>query len=191
MNYIIIDKSCMSSFRDAIIADTHKHLMLQLFFAINGELIINVAGNEIKSKCVVVNTDIEHSFHGQNKKVFTMLIDAISPLALQIKEKYIKDKEYHILDNAEINKMQINNLLSEPISIKEYEYFVSSLFNALDIKNNSITKYNERILKVLEQLKFCDCSDHSINEIAKNVFISPSRLSHHFKEQTGMPLRHC
>ena len=38
-------------------------------------------------------------------------------------------------------------------------------------------------------LDSCDCSDHSLQSIAKELSLSASRLSHLFKEQTGMPLK--
>lgn len=189
MNYIIIDKSCMSAFTDNINADDHKHWMLQLFFALENDLIINIAGKEIKCICIVVNTDIKHSFSAQNKPIFSMLIDAISPLALGLKETYLHSKNYHIFDNNRIVEMQGDALFKESITIKSYENFVFSLFEAMNIKICSNDGYHERIHKVIEQLKICDCLDHAINEIADNIFISPSRLSHHFKEQTGMPLK--
>ena len=189
MNYIITDKSCISAFSDAIDADNHKHWMLQLFYAIDRDLLINAAGSEIKCKCIVVNTNIVHNFSTQSRLHFTMLIDCLSPIGLDIIEKFLRRNEYYVFDNDKLFNMQPDVLKQRSITIQFYEHFVSSLLDTIGVKMNSALNYNERIVKVIEQLKNCDCTDHSISEIASNVYISPSRLSHHFKEETGMSLK--
>ena len=48
---------------------------------------------------------------------------------------------------------------------------------------------DERITELLSLLKKCDCYDHTIAAFAKQVSLSPSRLSHLFREQVGVPLK--
>lgn len=189
MNYIVMDKSCISAFSDTIGADTHKHWMLQLFYSFKNELLITLAGAEIRCKCVLVNTDVIHKFTTQNEFCFTMLINVASPLALELKKKYLIDKEYHKFDKELFADTQLDYITYEPIDIQRYEHFVSTLFYILGIKIYPLSIYDDRILKVINQLETCDCTDHSIKEIAKSIAISPSRLSHLFKEQTGIPLK--
>lgn len=41
----------------------------------------------------------------------------------------------------------------------------------------------------MQKLDVCDCSDHSIAQFAKELYLSPSRLAHLVQEETGMPLK--
>jgi AraC-like DNA-binding protein len=184
-----MDKSCMSAFTDIIDASSHKHCMLQLFFSFDNNLSINVNGDEINCKCIIVNTNVVHSFNTQNKLHSTMLINAASPLFFEFKDKYLQNKDYYIFDNEKIKKMLLEIVPKHQIDIQWYEYFVTTLFNNIDIKMKQYIVYDSRILEVIKQLEVRDCMDHSINKIAKNIALSPSRLSHLFKEQTGMALK--
>ena len=49
--------------------------------------------------------------------------------------------------------------------------------------------YDDRITELLSLLDECSCDDHAIAQFAYKIALSPSRLSHLFKEQTGMPLK--
>jgi len=184
-----MDKSCISAFSDTIDADDHKHWMLQLFYYFRNDLLITLAGNEIRCKCVLVNTDVIHKFTTQNELCFTMLIDAASSLALELRKKYLIDKEYHIFDKELFVDTKLVYLPYQPIHIQQYEYFASTLFYILDITIYPLSIYDDRILKVIKQLETCDFTEYSIKEIAKSIAISPSRLSHLFKEQSGIPLK--
>ena len=189
MNYIVMDKSCMSAFGDAIDADNHKHWMLQLFYAFDNDLQINVNGNDIRCKCIILNSDVVHSFDAHARPCFTMLIDVASPLALELRNRHLLQKEFHIFDKETFDGMQLDSLPQEPIDIIKYEHFTATLFRAMDITISPVRIYDERIIEVIKQFETCDCTEHSIKEIAKSLALSPSRLSHLFKEQTGIPLK--
>ena len=159
MNFIIMDKSCMSAFSDIINADDHKHWMLQLFYSFDNDLQITVNDNEITCKCIAVNTDVVHSFKTQNRLHFTMLIDVSSPLFLELKNEYLKNKEYYIFDNEILANIRSTLLPKQPINIQWYECFVSTFFQTLGINIRPCTAYDERVLEVIKQLDTCDCSD--------------------------------
>jgi AraC-like DNA-binding protein len=184
-----MDKSCMSAFSDILDADSHSHWMLQLFYAFDNDLLIKVDDKEIKCKCIVVNTDVVHSLNMQNRLHFTMLIDITSPLFYSLKEKYLQSKRYYIFDNEKLINMQADIPPQHSINIQWYENFVSKFFDTIDITINPCIIYDKRILDAIKQLDVCDCTDHSIQRIADSVALSPSRLSHLFKEQTGMALK--
>lgn len=65
---------------------------------------------------------------------------------------------------------------------------MSEFANYLGI-NIGANVLDERIIKVLGKLQTCDCYDHTIENLAKEVCLSPSRLSHLFANQIGVPLK--
>jgi len=186
-----MDKSCVSAFSDTINADNHSHWMLQLFYAFNNDLLIDVNGDEIRFRCVILNSGVVHNFATRNSLCFTMLIDPSSSLSLELKKKYLQDKEYHLFDEEmflDFN-LQFKSLPQMPIDIQLYENFTSELYHVIGITIQPFIIYDERILDVIKHLETCDFSELSIKELAQNLALSPSRLSHLFKEQTGIPLK--
>lgn len=49
--------------------------------------------------------------------------------------------------------------------------------------------YDDRIKDLLHYIENCNCDEHSISSFANMVSLSPSRLSHLFREQVGIPLK--
>lgn len=191
INYIIMSNNHISSFTNSIQSKKHKHWMLQLFIGIEDSLNINIDGNDIEGKCIIVDSNIEHCFSTGEKICFTMLIEPTSSLALSFKSKYIdKIKGYGIIDihnTKHIQKEYVNFVKTH--DKESYLNFIKSVFKYLDITQTNYTVVDKRIHKIMQKLNECDCQDHSIKNISDMVFLSPSRLSHIFKEQTGMPLK--
>ena len=52
-------------------------------------------------------------------------------------------------------------------------------------------EFDQRIAMLLRMIDTCDCDEtlHQVKYIAKEMSISESRLSHLFKEETGIPLK--
>lgn len=93
-----------------------------------------------------------------------------------------------IFDN-DLEDIQCKALMLIDTNDKEkYLDFVGEFANYLGI-NRSTKVLDERIVKLLDILKNCDCYDHTIANLAKEVCLSPSRLSHLFSEQIGVPLK--
>ncbi|GAA0086526.1 helix-turn-helix domain-containing protein [Clostridium sp. CTA-7] len=190
MNYIFMSESYISAFTDIIDAEVHKHYMLQLFMSYEDNLNIEVKGEDISCKCIIVNTNVEHCFSSDNNIHFTMLIDATSDIAQQFKKKYLLGKEYCVLDCSEIRLLQKEfQQLVKDLDIEKYSDFTSSMFNILEIEVNKKIKYDERILKLLKMLDEYDYDVNFLKEFSKMVSLSESRISHLFKEQIGIPLK--
>lgn len=190
MNYIFMGESYISAFTNSINAESHKHYMLQLFMSYKDNLNINIKGKNISCRCIIVNTDVEHSFSSDNIIHFTMLIDATSDIAQEFRSKYLFEEDYYILDCEEVTLFQetlqqvIKNLNRE-----KYIEFTSLLFSILGIKVNERIKYDDRIIEILKAMDNYDYEINSLEEFSKIVSLSESRLSHLFKEQVGIPLK--
>lgn len=98
----------------------------------------------------------------------------------------MQNENYHIFDCEKLNGL---SLPKEPPDIPWYKHFVANMFQVMGIAVHPPVIYDERVLEVMQRLEACDCIEHSIRKIAMGVAISPSRLSHIFKEQTGIPLK--
>lgn len=169
-------------------ADTHRHWMLQLFLGINDCIEITVNGVPVKCYCIVVDKNIPHSFSAGKKVYYSVLIEPASVYAEQLGSK-MNDSGYWICeqDGMEALRRQADGLVQQS-GIRQYLQFAEMLDNYLNI--TPVPKcYDDRITELLHLLNHCSCDNHTISNFANKAALSPSRLSHLFKEQIGIPLK--
>lgn len=191
MNLIIMSDNHISSFSSCIEAEAHRHLAFQLFIRLDGDMEINIDDRLISCKGIIIDKQIKHSFSASNHMHFTMLIEPASTMAIKIKAHCIGElTKYYILDDFCVDEIRKACLLFiEDKSRKRYLKVVDTIYWGLKIKLDTRAKYDDRILDLLHFLNQCDCTEHSVNSFAGKVSLSPSRLAHLFKEQTGTPLK--
>lgn len=167
-------------------ATEHSHCVLQIFLSFDEPLQVSVEGESICGKCIIINKNVQHKFSCNNTTYLSILIEPCSNFAKELIKKI--DGNY-LIYNKEIECIQQKAYAIINTNDKEkYLDFVSEFANYLGI-NRSAHVLDERIVKLLEKLQTCDCYDHTIENLAKEVCLSPSRLSHLFAEQIGVPLK--
>ena len=188
MNKIYWDRDKISIITDQIESVPHKHWAMQLFLSAEKNLEINIEGKKFPCRCIVINRNTLHSFSTGASLHFTMIIEPTSSLAKQL-DKRMQGKKYHIFDNQDIEATRRLLLcLSDNSGMSEYREFMIQLYKFLSLKEQSKI-YDNRIMELLYNIEQCNCNTHSIAFFADKVALSPSRLSHLFKEQVGMPLK--
>lgn len=188
MNKIYWDRDKISIITDQIESVPHKHWTMQLFLSIEKNLEIGVEDNKISCRCIIINYDILHSFSTGNNIYFTMIIEPASSLAIQLEER-MGGMKYYIFNNQDIKYIQ--NLLFcliDSDGLREYREFMIQLYKFLGVKEQAKI-YDDRVKDLLYEIERCNCDTHPIASFADKVALSPSRLSHLFKEQVGMPLK--
>lgn len=189
MNKIYWEKDSISAFTDSTCTEIHKHWMLQLFMCLNSEVQVNINEYIIQAHCIVIDSNIKHSIYVNNNVYYTMLIEPATDIAFNIRNQYIdKFKGYGIIDISDLEMMHFSSILSETAT-DEYQKFMRSFVSKIVIANNSKQILDERVEKVIKILEQCDYLDILINELAQEVNISESRLSHLFKKETKIPLK--
>lgn len=172
---------------DNLNAVSHSHCVLQIFLSLDEPLQITAGNTSITGKCVIINKNVPHSVTSDGKAKLSILIEPTSGFASELTSKINGD--YLICDNENINKLQQKAAkLFDTGDKDQYAAFISDLSKYLGIDRN-IKVLDKRIVKILETLQNCDCYDHTIENLADKVFLSSSRLSHLFSEQTGIPLK--
>ncbi len=188
VNKIFWDTDKISMITNHLDADTHSHLMLQLFVGVDDYVEIVIKDIRIKCNVIVVNKNVAHSFSAKGKLYFSSIIDPTSVYGKKLIDK-MGEKDFLIYDQIDTYELsrQVKRLLHST-NVEQYKYFYKYLLNYLEL---SMYKhmYDERISSIFQILDTCKCTDHSIKYLADNVFLSSSRLSHLFKEQTGIPLK--
>lgn len=137
MNKIYWDRDKISIITNQIEAIPHKHWAMQLFLSVEKNLEINVDGQKISCRCMVINHNTLHSFSTGNRLHFTMIIEPATGFARQFNET-MKGKKYHVFDNPDIDESQRLLLrLIENGGINEYRDFMMQLYKFLSLKEQT------------------------------------------------------
>lgn len=183
---IFWDKDNIGIICDKLNAVSHSHYVLQIFLSFDEPLQLKVGNTCINGKCVIVNYNVPHSVSGNGKAKLSILIEPTSGFAKELIKKI--DGNYLIHDNNIERIQQKAAALIDTDDKQQYINFINDFAEYLGVKRNSKV-LDKRITELLEILQNCDCYDHTIENFAKSVCLSPSRLSHLFREQIGVPLK--
>lgn len=146
-----------------------------------------VDGKPVSGNYIVVDSDVVHSISESEKLDCFMLIEATSAAAKQLQGKYIEGGGYSVLPAEAVHKSFAAFFRKQDES--SHHLFSAEMFKHLGISFYEPSGYDERITALLGMLGEYTCIEDSIDEIARQLFLSPSRLSHLFSEQTGAPLK--
>lgn len=189
MMYIYAVNDHIAAITDKVDADNHKHLTLQISISFCNEFNISISEKQFTCKGIIIDSNINHTFYSNHDSQIFFLIDNLSIFAKQLKQKYLSGKPYCILDDEPITMLRSLLQRYYPILDKEsYMKFYSEMLQIMKLNTITDIDMDERIINVLSQIKNCINTEHSLEELAKSVFLSQSRLSHLFKSETGIRL---
>lgn len=168
-------------------AQIHKHWMQQVFIGIEDKVELTVKEKSIRGRCIVVEKNIPHAFSAK-QLTLSLLIDPASAFASFLSTS-LSEEGYWICDTDEMEDLapEFTNL-KQPNSITSYRECIKKLDTCLGFSTKNFIR-DERILSFLYQLEHCNCDDHTVQKFAKEAALSPSRFSHLFKEEIGLPLK--
>jgi AraC-like DNA-binding protein len=159
----------------------HRHWAHQISIALEDEVIISSDKRTIKGSAIFIPANIAHALH--LSLTLTIYLDPNSALAKSIVSNIVNLDSIYQLD-SEI-KNQITDCFKNIDKLESGSQALQQSFMK-SITNNS----DDRLSKFLSRLDDIYSGD-TVNrdELAAHVSLSPSRFSHWFKEETGMPLR--
>jgi len=174
---------------DSIDADFHAHAFIQVCISLRAPFDIEIEGSGFPSKGIVVDSNINHSVNGHHNPLLFLLIDCTSAMAVPFRD-LMGDQPFCEISPERIDKITafLENLTDSLVAKEEYPQFLTQIFRLLSIDYIEPKCTDPRIHKVIELLRNCDDPEHSVEMLAKEVSLSASRLSHLFKESTGMSL---
>lgn len=183
---IFWDKDNIAFIGNQVNATAHSHCVVQVFISLDEPLQLIVENEQISGKCIIVNKNARHIFSCDNQIRLSILIEPSSNFAKELIKKL--DGNYLICNNKIERIQQKAATLIEMNDRQQYIDFIQDFAEYLGIQRISKV-IDERIIKLLDLMKNCNCSDHTIDNFAKSVCLSSSRLSHLFREQIGVPLK--
>ena len=166
----------------------HAHHALQLCIGVNGRFRLrsSVAAPWRVYRGAVVLSDQPHQLDGQGKRVALLYLDPESTLARRITQ----------LRNARgifpVPPAALDVLLSRLGGLSEAEptaQLCEELVETLAPQGNAPAPLDGRVASAVELLRGIPERRMPLAELATAVGLSPSRLAHLFRAQTGLPVR--
>ena len=169
----------------------HKHYALQISVSESDHLKLTINGDKEQTENgFYISSNVEHKLTSQETQL-TILINPLSPLGHylylnfgQIQSSSIpKDLEQKLIDS-------LRKLIKQEVDFKSFCTSISEILYQLkcNCENDNHSK-DDRIIKALEILDTNFETIYSLEELAAQCFLSPSRFLHLFKEKTGLNFR--
>ncbi|GAA0123114.1 MAG: helix-turn-helix transcriptional regulator [Clostridium argentinense] len=189
--YIFYSDDHISFITNKIDASLHIHNSIQITVSMDEDFFVKIKNNVINEGGIIINSNVSHELFGKDGWQIYFLINPESVFGEKIKRMYIKNKDFYIIPENLID--EIRKLLKEKyvdINSKEkYSEFISEIYSIFSLKNHTINHLiDERVEEVLKYIDNNNLTEISLESLSKKVFLSESRLSHLFKEVTGISI---
>jgi len=174
---------------DTIDAEEHRHSFLQVTISLEDEFEIDVEGQSLSCSGIIINSNAVHRLKGEGHPLMLLLMDSTSDMAASFKG-YLEGRKYHEFSPEMMNTIREFVLRVYP-GVKDtsgYLIFLGQLMKLLGVEHENTATVDPRIREFIQLIKDCTDSEHSVSLYARQLGLSNSRLSHLFKENTGISL---
>ncbi|QZY56841.1 helix-turn-helix transcriptional regulator [Crassaminicella profunda] len=165
--------------------ERHKHLASHIIISLGGEMEWQIENKNIKCRGICIDSNIIHTGTIGEEGSIVFLFTEISRYAASIKKKYFNGNPHEVLNDDVVDRM-----IKEYVNHRNDKKILDAiLLQQCGIDNSDNHRYEERVEKILCYISGLKSIEHSIIEdLSNQIYVSKSRLSHLFREQTGMTL---
>ena len=163
--------------------DPHSHLAVHFIAGLDAPVHCVVSGDSFDADAVFIASDVVHTAYAETGDMLVFLFDTAGSIAEEAQKQYLCGRPYFCGDKETVEKLREiwkNNPPAQADSL------ITQLLGLDTVEN---TLRDERISQVLEYLRSLDEVPEDITaQLCAKVCLSPSRLSHLFKENVGISL---
>ncbi len=174
---------------DSIDAEEHRHSFVQVTFSLTGEFDIEVEGLSLRCPGMIINSNVVHRLKEAGHPLMLLLIDSTSELAASFK-RVLEGQRYYVFPPGMMKSIR-KFVQQEYAGVQDpdsYRSFLGQLMRLLGVQQVNTAIVDPRIREFIRLIKDCTDSEHSVSQYARQLGLSNSRLSHLFKENTGISL---
>jgi AraC-like DNA-binding protein len=175
---------------EALETHTHEHHAVQIIISIDNPFRMKGEGEDWKEfTSLVIDSDKPHECIALNSRIIFISIEPESLLAKQLKD-FVKSP-YHPLPDTSVNSfiLDLDNKIvnSSPCSV--ILSTIQQFINTLTMATMTQFQIDDRVKQTIHIIKNSLDKKITLKHLAKEVYLSESRLVHLFKEQVGIPIR--
>lgn len=174
----------------------HKHMAQHIVVGMNGKINCLVENERISCEGIFIDGMKMHTIINDGTEMLVLMIEDSTNISEEIKKKYLCGKAYYLLsfdviaNIRSIWKENMSDCSDLDIVMVNYPKTFELILQACKIERRKLRNKDYRIKKVIQSLRNRNSIEKDImEELAGEVFLSRSRLSHLFKEETGIALK--
>ena len=174
---------------DSIDAEEHRHSFLQLTLSLTGEFDIDIEGQSLRCSGILIHSNVVHRLKAAGHPLLLLLMDSTSEMAARFKRS-MEGQPYHVFPQGMMQSIRefVENEYAGVKDSDSYLSFLGQILMLLGMEQVNTAIVDPRINHFIQQIKDCTDSEHAVSQYARQIGLSNSRLSHLFKENTGISL---
>lgn len=170
--------------------EPHQHYAASLLIAMDEPLVLNVGGQTSHPRCVLLGPNLHHQSNGRGR-VIVIQLDPDSaryePIGRWLGDAGFREIPYEWVANFE---HRFSELYLEMLGCAEAGLLYRDLLQELwGQQPDQGPPIQERIVRLIEELKEELPDQVSVSELASRVGLSEDRFMHVFKAEMGLPVR--
>lgn len=160
----------------------HKHFAYHLILSLGERMTWSIEQKTIQAKAVFIRSDVMHTGMMPQQGALVLTFYEFSSYAFLLDQLYLKGQPYALLDHEKYA------LVMEQIKCGDKD-LGERLIQVLQLDKKVERSFDQRIVQVIDYLEQVESVEHDvISALCDIVCLSQSRLSHLFKEETGITL---
>lgn len=172
------------------IVPPHAHHAIQISLALDGPLRVREGDGEWQAhRGAIVLPDVTHSFDPCGSVVMMLFIDPESREGRWLRRSLagpitgVPEERFESLLPA------LHAFRDRPFDATETARLVTSVVRSLCVGPPPVPAMDTRVIRALELIRQSNASRIPLEQVAAEVFLSPSRFAHLFAEEVGLPFR--
>jgi AraC family transcriptional regulator len=176
--------------RASTVFPTHSHHVVQIILSLDVPVRIHAGDGEWRTvRGAIVRPDARHSLDPCGALVVFLYVEPESREGRWLRRSLRESITTVAPEQFEASLPQLQRFREHPPDASEMTELVLSLVGSLCTGPAPIRRVDDRITRVLELIRQNDASQIPLEDVAAKVFLSPSRLSHLFAQEVGLPFR--
>lgn len=169
----------------------HAHHAIQIVITLDGECGISEGKNEWRfGRGVIVLPDVVHQYDANNAGTAMLFVEPESLEGVWLRSGVVHPVTLIPPERAEFAAVELRTFIEQPLEALEIGTLIRHAVLSLCAGAPPARRTDPRVTSVLKTIRESDELRISAEEAAATVFLSPSRFSHLFKQQVGLPFRH-
>jgi len=168
----------------------HTHHAIQVVIALNGEPAVCAEdGNWQSGRGFIVLPDVVHSYDGRGAEGAMLFVDPESNEGEWLRASLTHQITFVPESRLAACSSEIRRLCGHPLESMEVRSLIRHCIHSLCAGVPPSRRWDSRITASLNAIRESKDLRVSLEDIAASQFLSPSRFSHLFAEQVGLPFR--
>ena len=162
----------------------HRHFAAHLVFALGRPFTALVDGAPVETAGIVIGSDIPHTILSETPAL-VVFIDELTPMSRCVKHTLLQGAPWRMLDTAVSAK--VGNRWRNVRMEADAAVAAAETERLLGLQAERASAEDSRVLEAAAYMKSAPALEQlTIRDIARAVHLSPSRLTHLFRRDTGI-----